>query len=268
MCLNRRKRTSGIVVLSLVLLAGPVIAEGDIDNVALPPAPEPSQLPFDIPELSEEEPDPSVLPPAGVPPVQTGAATYEDIRDIRGPIDIPSAATWIWTALAALAGLLVLLAAWRMFRRRSLVRARRAFEVAFDRLEQARAFMHPEQAREFSLVVSEAVRTYIDQRFGLRICRSTTQEFVESLVSDPDSPLRDHTEPLRDFLGYCDLAKFARWSLSIAQMEAMHSSAWQFVESTRPRSEEETKSGKHKRRNSKHAVPADSVPALATGGAS
>ena len=38
-----------------------------------------------------------------------------------------------------------------------------------------------------------------------------------------------HQPLLVDFLEHCDLAKFARWQLSVPQMEAMHQSACTFV---------------------------------------
>ena len=42
-----------------------------------------------------------------------------------------------------------------------------------------------------------------------------------------DSDLR--VRPLGEFLGHCDLAKFARWQLSVPQMEAMLQSARDFI---------------------------------------
>jgi hypothetical protein len=45
----------------------------------------------------------------------------------------------------------------------------------------------------------------------------------------PYLPLAHHRDSLADFLRHCDLAKFARWSLSVSQMEAMLDSAKAFV---------------------------------------
>ena len=39
------------------------------------------------------------------------------------------------------------------------------YEIALERLEEARALMQPEHAREFSIAVSEIVRNYIEERF-------------------------------------------------------------------------------------------------------
>ncbi len=89
----------------------------------------------------------------------------EDIRDIRGPKHIPSPWLWpLWLAGgAALAALLY--AAWRWNRRRALAAALLPYEIALAKLEEARALMQPENAREFSITVSEIVRQYIEVRF-------------------------------------------------------------------------------------------------------
>jgi hypothetical protein len=168
----------------------------------------------------------SAAPPAGP------GRMVEDIRDIRGPRHIPS--PWFWplwlaggTALAA-----VLYAAWRWNRRRQLVRAKRPFEIALEQLELARKLMRPESAREFSIAVSEAARNYIEARFQVRAARRTTEEFLYDLLDPSDALLGGHRALLADFLHHCDLAKFARWILSIDEMESMLQSARTFVMET------------------------------------
>jgi hypothetical protein len=63
----------------------------------------------------------------------------------------------------------------------------------------------------------------------VRAAHRTTNEFLHDLVDLPDSPLAAHRETLAEFLHHCDLAKFARWSLTVPQMEAMLASASAFV---------------------------------------
>jgi hypothetical protein len=126
--------------------------------------------------------------------------------------------------------------------------------------------MQPDQAREFSILVSKAVRTYLDHRFEVGMTHCTTEEFLAGLAARPHNPLQPYAGPLRDFLGHCDLAKFAGFALSVPQMEAMHSSAWRLVDETRPRPEDP---------KTTTAVPQDPPsalvnpgPAFAAGGAS
>jgi hypothetical protein len=53
--------------------------------------------------------------------------------------------------------------------------------------------------------------------------------------------LTNHRELLDDFLGHCDLAKFARWILSAPEMETMLQSAHTFVLETGRAAISETK---------------------------
>lgn len=161
------------------------------------------------------------------PAATTNTATA-DIRDIRGPKYIPS--PWLWPAWfgGALALGALGYAAWR-WSRRTLAKAKLPYEIALDQLEEARALMQPENAREFSIAVSEIVRNYIEDRFQVLAARRTTEEFLYDLLESSDALLASHRALLADFLIHCDLAKFARWILSIEEMENMLQSARTFV---------------------------------------
>lgn len=156
----------------------------------------------------------------------------EDIRDIRPPFHISPGWLWLaWTAggcaLAAVGyGL------WRYRHRLPGLRSKLPYELALERLEAARGLMKPEHAREFSIAVSEVVRNYIEERFVTRAAHRTTEEFLHDCVAQADSPLAGHRPLLGEFLHHCDLAKFARWVLSVPEMEAMLSSASAFVRET------------------------------------
>jgi len=162
-------------------------------------------------------------------PATPASAITEDIRDIRGPKHIPSPWLWpLWLAGgAALAALLY--AAWRWNRRRALIAALLPYEIALAKLEEARALMQPENAREFSITVSEIVRQYIEVRFEVWAAHRTTEEFLHDLIDPSDVSLAHHRNSLADFLRHCDLAKFARWILSVEEMETMLQSAHNFV---------------------------------------
>jgi hypothetical protein len=164
-------------------------------------------------------------------PIQAASSMQEDIRDIRPPYHIPPGWLWLaWTAgglgLAALG-----YGAWR-WRHRLGLRVKMPYELALERLEEARRLMQPEQARAFSIAVSEVVRDYIEHCFSVRAAHRTTAEFLRDLATRPDSPLIAHQQALEEFLRHCDLAKFARWILSVPQMEAMLQSAGAFIVAT------------------------------------
>jgi len=173
-------------------------------------------------------------------PSDTPGAAMEDIRDIRGPKPIPSPWLWAWW-LAGGAALATLLYTARFKNHRSTLRpGRLPYEIALDRLEEARVLMQPENAREFSILISEIVRHYMEARFKVRAARRTTEEFLHDLLQPSDTLLASHRELLADFLRHCDLAKFARWILSMGEMETMLRSARAFVLETGPVSRPET----------------------------
>jgi hypothetical protein len=161
-----------------------------------------------------------------------GVPAPEDIHDIRGPIAIPY--WWLRPALVAgaLALLLLGLATYRLLRRRAGVRGRSAAELALERIEQARALVGSGRAAEFSEQLSNAVRAYVEARFGLRAAHKTTEEFLQDLLASRSSPIAGHGQALDEFLSWCDLAKFARFSLSAEQMDGMTAAARRFVETT------------------------------------
>jgi hypothetical protein len=164
------------------------------------------------------------MPPGKTPPV---VAPQDDIFDIRPPIHIPGEIFWAGWAAGAFATAALGYGAWRLLRRKS--RAKLPYEVALEKLLAARQFLSPEQARAFSDLVSEVVRSFIEQTFPVRAAHRTTEEFLGDLVARTDSPLAGHRGTLGEFLGHCDLAKFARWQLSVPQMEAMLQSARDFI---------------------------------------
>ncbi|MGA9026638.1 MAG: DUF4381 family protein [Steroidobacteraceae bacterium] len=158
-------------------------------------------------------------------------ALAEDIRDIRGPRTAVSA--WLPAALLAAALVLALCAYW-LWRRRSRPRALLPHEAALQRLESIRPLMQPARAGEFSVAVSDVVRTYIGQRFEFTVTHRTTEEFLRGLAQHPDPALGSHRALLSEFLHQCDLVKFAGMSLTAQNMESLHHSAGDFVRATVP----------------------------------
>ena len=176
---------------------------------------------------------------AAAGPLDVGASPIGDIRDIRGPLHIPDPLAWLTYVAAGFVLLLASIWFWKWFRRQRKEREKLPFELAFEQLERAKAFMKPETAVKFSVMVSDAVRKYIENRFKIEVTRHTTEEFMSGLGCRTIGGNQKYGDLLNGFLGHCDLAKFARYALSVKQMEEMLQSALHFVDATRPRPEDQ-----------------------------
>jgi hypothetical protein len=165
--------------------------------------------------------------PMGNSPSTINADSGQDIRDIHGPLAIPGRRSpWWYAGGAALA--VGLLAALVLHARRKPIAP--PHERALRALEEAGS-MFEGDPRQFSFAVSEIVRRYVEEAFQVRAAHRTTEELLADLMLDR-SPVSLHRTALGEFLRYCDLAKFAGWSLSAADRMAMLVSAETFVRAT------------------------------------
>jgi hypothetical protein len=183
------------------------------------------------------EPEPIAAPTPGAAasgPAASGSAASgpeEDIRDIRGPRYVLPA--WVLPAVAVGMAMLALIIyrVWR-WRRNRRARILLPYERALERLEAILSLMQPAGAREFSIAVSDIVRSYIEQRFDVAVTRRTTEEFLRDLLQTTHASLARHQSLLGDFLHQCDFVKFAGIGLTLQDMEALRQSARAFVLAT------------------------------------
>lgn len=181
------------------------------------------------PAAAESAPRGAMVRPTAV------ATTANDIRDIRGPYPLPS--PWrvpliVGAGLALLAGGYAL---WRWRRGQAKVEAGLApHERALARLAAAREMMQPDQARVFSIEVSQTVREFIEARYAVDAPHRTTDEFLRELATSRESVLAAHRKPLAEFLAACDLAKFGGFKLSHAEMERLWATARHFILAAAP----------------------------------
>jgi hypothetical protein len=174
---------------------------------------------------------PALLAAPASPPTAARAAPAEDIRDIRGPVAIAN--PWRWVALG---GAVVFAAVGLRLAAALVLRQQRrpptADERALARLADAEQLAEAGDAAAYAAAASDAVRDYIEARFGLLATHATTDEFLQQLVAQSGSPLGEHRWPLAQFLSACDLAKFARLELPLGGMHALSELARQFVLTT------------------------------------
>ena len=88
--------------------------------------------------------------------------------------------------------------------------------------------------RQFSILVSSAIRDYLEERFDFRAPERTTEEFLYELQGSQLLTL-DQKKSLEDFLASCDLIKFAKYEPTEMELRGLHQSAVRLVNETEPR---------------------------------
>jgi Domain of unknown function (DUF4381) len=152
-----------------------------------------------------------------------------DIHEIAPPVDYSLVPPWvIWGAV--IVGLVVAAAvAWwiRKLTQRP-ARVRSAQERALEKLQRIGDEIETLTPYEFSIVVSDILRGYVTEQYQLPVTRQTSFEFLSMLAQrSPFSP--DETSLLEDFLGRCDLIKFARYDATPHDSRLLLEEATQFV---------------------------------------
>lgn len=158
-------------------------------------------------------------------------ASAEDIRPIRGMIDVP---LWQTPTPWIILGVAVLLAIAAYFIIRSLLkkpppRVLTPFEVAMNQLKEARELMEKKQDKAFSSVVSDAIRQYIEKTYQVAAPEQTTEEFL-AVASQHPQLAGEPLDRLSTFLEMCDVVKFAQQTFGDDQRKTQYESAQQFLQ--------------------------------------
>jgi len=165
----------------------------------------------------------------------SSAAVASDIRDIKPPLEITGGWEWLWIMLAVLAGVIILIALWKWWRKRQtdipVVPPVPAHVRAKQKLAEALALIS--QPKPFVIAVSDAARAYLEERFSFRAPERTTEEFLREL-SATNLLQPAQKESLGGFLAGCDLVKFARYEPGEKELRDLHTSAVRLVEETEP----------------------------------
>jgi len=159
---------------------------------------------------------------------QAASKAPDEIEDIRPPIaGTPS--FWIVLVLAGL--LLLALVAYFLWPnpKPKAVQPPLPRELAKQRLRGMKSRISSDTGYDFSIEVSDILRSFIEQQFGIRAVRQTTIEFLSEAAQNPHFDLAQR-ERLRQFLVACDSIKFARVAVGPADSEVLFEQASAFVE--------------------------------------
>ena len=163
------------------------------------------------------------------------APPANDIRDIKPPVNIPSGWEWLWWTLGGLAFAAIAFWLWRYWQKRQaqvlVVPPVPAHVRARQKLQEALALIA--QPKPFCILVSDTVRSYLEERFTFHAPERTTEEFLHELQGT-NLLLPDQKNSLGEFLQCCDLVKFAKYEPREPELRDLHDSALRLVEETEP----------------------------------
>jgi Domain of unknown function (DUF4381) len=153
----------------------------------------------------------------------------EEFHDIAPPVDYSLIPPWLVFVIAFVILSLVGLAVWWFaHRRKPDLPPKLPREIALGELEQIRGEIEKMSPYQFSIRVSDILRRYVTQQYGLPATRQTSIEFLTAAAKAP-SFSADEKSLLEDFLNRCDLIKFARYEATTSDSELLLEEAIRFV---------------------------------------
>ena len=190
------------------------------------------------------------------------------ITDIK---DIEKAPIWWWGifrwVLLAIVLLLLAVGGWYLWRWYQKNRKpeeepidpellRPADEVALEKLDEIKAqkIWKDGKVKEYQTELTDVVREYISRRFDVQSTEKTSDETLRELkpillngeLINGDASLNDGKalyEKLRKMLQLADLVKFAKWHTTPDENEMALTTAYEFVQETRPTPDPSLKGG-------------------------
>ena len=181
-------------------------------------------------------------------PVDTATFQIHDIKgQMRYPLTFKELIPWICGVLVFAALLMLGIRALRRRKQEATAAEHRdpAYIVALRELDKWRgdAFWAPEKQKAFYSGITDALKTYMEDRFGVDAPEMTTAELFAALRDAKDLPA-DLREELREVFECADFVKFAKHVASQEENARALPTAVRFVTSTyQTVLEEEQKTG-------------------------
>ncbi len=178
---------------------------------------------------------PQTQPAAPTEPSEPPFLNPEDlIRDIAPPVPVPMPA-WQWALIILGALAIVALIAWlirRWYLNRPIPPPPTPRSIALRDLEALRPKIRILNSYEFSIAVSDVLKTYVGHQYGLPAREQTSPEFLAEIGHSPRFTSGDR-QLLAKFLEQSDLIKFARVEADEQVSEDLLASAMAFVHGER-----------------------------------
>jgi hypothetical protein len=153
----------------------------------------------------------------------------EEFHDIASPVDYSLIPPWLVFVIAfVVLSFLGLVVWWFVQRRKPELPPKAPREIALGELEQIRPEIERMSPYQFSIRVSDILRRYVTQQYGLPAMRQTSIEFLTAAAKAP-SFSADDKSLLEDFLNRCDLIKFAKYEATTSDSDLLLEEAIRFV---------------------------------------
>jgi hypothetical protein len=144
----------------------------------------------------------------------------------------PQSSHWVLPAVAIAVALIAIAAALVLWRRRRTAVAVEPWVRALAEINRLETEGLGKAPAMYHTRVSQVVRSYVAERFGLHALEQTTAEFLAATGAIPE--LAAHGETLRAFCERCDVAKFADAAMTPEDCRCSGELARALIESTRP----------------------------------
>ena len=167
------------------------------------------------------------LLPYSITPALLAAA--EEFHDIAPPVDYSLIPAWLVFVIAfVVLSALGLVVWWFVKRRKPELPPKAPREIALGELDQIQPEIQRMSPYQFSIRVSDILRRYVTQQYGLPATRQTSIEFLTATAKAP-SFSTDDKSLLEDFLNRCDLIKFAKYEATTSDSGLLLEEAIRFV---------------------------------------
>jgi hypothetical protein len=164
----------------------------------------------------------------------TSLLLADDFHDIAPPVDYSLISPWLVFVGVFIALAVIGLIGWFIAKSlRHPTPPKPPRERALALLEQIRSQITTLNPYRFSIRVSDILRQYVTEAFGLPVTRQTSVEFLNGLRNS-SSFSEDDQSLLEDFLNRCDLIKFARYEATTSDSELLLEEAIRFVKGGQP----------------------------------
>lgn len=163
----------------------------------------------------------------------------QNIRDIKPPVAFPAPWIFLLIVLAVILLAISVYFAYQWYQRQKIRAASKIitktpWEKAYERLEdlQKSNLLARGEWGRYYLILSDIVRRYFEERFNVRAPEMTSEEFLASLRNfgglAPGSRVL-----LEEFLGVCDMVKFAKHAPDAAAGEKNAALARRLIDETK-----------------------------------